>query len=157
MRSRQDTTVGIESTQRCVSLTHCVLTPQNLAEEQEKAGATEDCISFYSQAAELFAAEDSTSEAAKCRQKVPYTAPSVRMRMRFSLFDVHTTSESQSGLSLSSMETGVKIRVPWSGSCDPIAPVAHAVLRCASKERRSTLAFMNHGWPLAGSPSEQMT
>lgn len=44
--------------------------PQNLAEEQEKAGAKEDCISFYSQAAELFAAEDSTSEAAKCRQKV---------------------------------------------------------------------------------------
>ena len=46
-----------------------LVVPQNLAEEQEKAGATEDCISFYSQAAELFAAEDSTSEASKCRQK----------------------------------------------------------------------------------------
>ncbi len=49
--------------------------PQNLAEEQEKAGAKEDCISFYSQAAELFAAEDSTSEASKCRQKA-------RLRLR---------------------------------------------------------------------------
>ena len=45
---------------------------QNLAEEQEKVGAKESAIEFYSQAAELFSAEDSTAEASKCRQKVSY-------------------------------------------------------------------------------------
>lgn len=43
---------------------------KNLAEEQEKAGAKEEAIQFYGEAAELFAAEDSTAEASKCRQKV---------------------------------------------------------------------------------------
>lgn len=49
---------------------HGLSSTQNLAEEQEKAGAKEEAIQFYGEAAELFAAEDSTAEASKCRQKV---------------------------------------------------------------------------------------
>lgn len=43
---------------------------QSLAEEIEKGGNKGQAVEYYSQAAQLFEAENSTSEASKCRQKV---------------------------------------------------------------------------------------
>lgn len=48
---------------------------KGLAEETEKGGGEGDkaaAVELYSQAAQLFAAEDSNSEASKCRQKVAF-------------------------------------------------------------------------------------
>lgn len=45
---------------------------KTLAEDIEKSGAKEEAMQYYTQAAELFAAEDSSSEASKCRQKVAF-------------------------------------------------------------------------------------
>lgn len=43
---------------------------QEIAEVLEKEGNKEECILFYEQAADLFATENSTSEANKCNLKV---------------------------------------------------------------------------------------
>lgn len=43
---------------------------QSLAEDIEKGGNKGQAVEYYSQAAQLFEAENSTSEASKCRQKV---------------------------------------------------------------------------------------
>mmetsp|Transcript_26987 Transcript_26987/g.76051 ORF Transcript_26987/g.76051 Transcript_26987/m.76051 type:complete len:206 (-) Transcript_26987:732-1349(-) len=43
---------------------------KSIAELQEEQGFKDDCLDSYRQAADLFAGEDSTSEANKCRLKV---------------------------------------------------------------------------------------
>jgi alpha-soluble NSF attachment protein len=43
---------------------------RDIAEQQEKAGAKEEAMQFYTQAADLFQTENSTSDANKCRLKV---------------------------------------------------------------------------------------
>lgn len=53
----------------------CWLWVQALAEESEKTDRAE-AMQLYSQAAELFAGEDSTSEASKCRLKARSRLPS---------------------------------------------------------------------------------
>ncbi|KIY91945.1 Alpha-soluble NSF attachment protein 2 [Monoraphidium neglectum] len=43
---------------------------KEIAEAQEKQGLKDEAVTFYSQAADLFATENSSSEANKCRLKV---------------------------------------------------------------------------------------
>ncbi len=51
-------------------LLYTLIPPQEIAELQEKQDNKEVAIEFYTQAGDLFAGEESTADANKCRLKV---------------------------------------------------------------------------------------